>query len=104
MRGTSGSTLFTTNTLSPYILTCLVAPPKRLVFLSSQLHHGGDASLKNLQHCDYSDSKLHNTMMAFAFARKFPAVEVSSLDPGEFCFRCSQNFEQLCETCVRSSG
>jgi len=79
----SGSTLFTTNTLSPYILTCLVAPPKRLVFLSSQLHHGGDPALKNLQQCDYSDSKLHNTMMTFAFARKFPGVEVSSLDPGK---------------------
>jgi len=82
MRGGSGSTLFTTNTLSPYMLTCLVKPPKRLIFLSSQLHNGGDPSLKNLQQCGYGDSKLHNTMMTFAFARKFRDVEVSSLDPG----------------------
>jgi len=75
-------TLFATNTLAPYILSCLVTPPKRLVFLSSQMHQGGDSSLRNLQECGYSDSKLHNTMMAFAFARKYPGVEVSSLDPG----------------------
>jgi len=60
----------------------LVKPPKRLCFLSSQLHQGGDSSLKNITSCGYGDSKLHNTMMAFAFARKFPNVEVSSLDPG----------------------
>lgn len=76
--------IFATNTLAPYVLTCLVQPPpKRLIFLSSQLHQGGDASLKNLQDCGYGDSKLHNTMMAFAFARKWgPAVRVTSLDPG----------------------
>lgn len=75
-------TLFATNTLAPYMLACLVKPPQQLVFLSSQLHQGGDASLKNIQNCGYGDSKLHNTMMAFAFARKFPSTEVSSLDPG----------------------
>lgn len=75
-------TLFATNTLAPYMLACLVKPPKRLVFLSSQLHQGGDSSLRNIQSCGYGDSKLHNTMMAFAFARKLPNIEVSSLDPG----------------------
>lgn len=76
-------TLFAVNTLAAYMLTCLVVPPPRnLVFLSSQLHSGGDASLRNLRECGYSDSKLHNTMMAFAFARKWPDVVVSSLDPG----------------------
>jgi len=75
-------TLFATNTLAPYMLTCLVKPPKRLVFLSSQLHQGGDSSLREIQRCGYGDSKLHNTMMAFAFASKLEGVEVSSLDPG----------------------
>lgn len=56
--------LFATNTLAPYMLTCLVQRPKRLVFLSSQLHQGGDSSLRNLKSCGYGDSKLHNTMMA----------------------------------------
>lgn len=78
-------TLFATNTLAPYILTCLVDPPaKHLSFLSSQLHNSGDASLKNLKGCGYSDSKLHNTMMAFAFARKMEKAGclVNSIDPG----------------------
>lgn len=75
-------TLFATNTLAPYVLTCLVKQPKRLVFLSSGMHQGGDESLKNLKSCGYSDSKLHNTMMAFAFAKRFPNVAVSSVDPG----------------------
>lgn len=77
-------TLFATNTLAPYILTCLVSPPaKRLVFLSSQLHQSGDPSLKDLRSCGYGDSKLHNTMMAFAFAKRMNGVaSVFSLDPG----------------------
>lgn len=77
-------TLFATNTLAPYMLACLVTPPKHLVFLSSQLHQGGDASLKDLKGASYSDSKLHNTMMAFWFAKQkaFEGTKVSSLDPG----------------------
>jgi hypothetical protein len=38
--------VFAVNTLAPYILTALIRRPKRLVYLSSGLHHGGDASLK----------------------------------------------------------
>lgn len=76
-------TLFAVNTLAAYTLTCLVAPaPRNLVFLSSQLHHGGEPRLGDLMASGYSDSKLQNTMMAFAFARKWPQVTVSSLDPG----------------------
>lgn len=77
-------TLFATNTLAPYMLSCLVKPPKNLVFLSSQLHQGGDASLKDLKNAGYSDSKLHNTMMAFWFAKQkaYAETRVSSLDPG----------------------
>lgn len=77
--------LFAVNTLAPFILTCLVQPlPKRLIFVSSQLHSGGDASLKDLKHCGYGDSKLHNIMLAQYFSRRFKAqgVEVQSLDPG----------------------
>ena len=77
------ATLFATNVLAPYMLTCLVQPPpKHLVFLSSQLHQSGDSSLRNLTSCGYSDSKLYNTMLAFFFARKWPNVQVNSLDPG----------------------
>jgi NAD(P)-dependent dehydrogenase (short-subunit alcohol dehydrogenase family) len=47
------------------------------------MHQGGDASLKNIEQCGYSDTKLHNTMFAFWFAKHFgPNVTCSSLDPG----------------------
>lgn len=39
---------FAVNTLAPYILTCLVNKPERLIYLSSSLHQGGDPSLKDL--------------------------------------------------------
>lgn len=77
--------LFATNTLAPYLLTCLVEPPpKRVVFLSSQMHQGGDGSLRDIKGASYSDSKLHNTLMAFAFARRMEGCGtlVNSLDPG----------------------
>ncbi|KAF7522537.1 hypothetical protein G7054_g12105 [Neopestalotiopsis clavispora] len=79
-----GGTLFTINVLSPYLLTCLVdPPPKRYVFLSSSMHQGGDASLSNIEQCGYSDSKLHNIMLASWFTRKFgPGVTCNSMDPG----------------------
>lgn len=79
-------TLFATNTLAPYVLTSLIrGNSKRYVFLGSSLHSGGDGSLGNLRHCGYGDSKLHNIMLALAFARtlKSQGVEESnSIDPG----------------------
>src|SRR5580658_6881823 len=41
-------TVFAVNSLAPYILTCLIKKPKRLIYLSSGLHRGGDASLEDL--------------------------------------------------------
>ncbi|KAH8589453.1 short chain dehydrogenase [Bisporella sp. PMI_857] len=80
-----GDSIFAVNTLAPYILTCLVNPPaKRVIFLSSSMHQGGDPSLKNIEQSGYSDTKLHNIMLAFWFARKFggEGVSCNSLDPG----------------------
>ncbi|KAI0884922.1 NAD(P)-binding protein [Annulohypoxylon maeteangense] len=77
--------LFAVNTLAPYILSSLVdPPPKRLVFVSSGMHHGGDASLRNIQEAGYSDTKLHNVLLAFWFARKFGdrGVLSNALNPG----------------------
>ncbi|KAI0181600.1 NAD(P)-binding protein [Hypoxylon sp. FL1284] len=86
LRGKEGiPARFAVNTLAPYILTCLLdPPPKRYVFLSSIMHQGGDPSLRNLQHCTYSDSKLHNIMLAFWFARRLASKGVLSnaLNPG----------------------
>lgn len=74
------------NTLAPYILTCLIHPPKRLVYLSSGMLSQGDPTLKGLQgdkpRASYSDSKLHDLILAKAVARKWPAVLSNAVNPG----------------------
>jgi NAD(P)-dependent dehydrogenase (short-subunit alcohol dehydrogenase family) len=42
------SHVFAVNTIAPYILTALIAKPKRLVYLSSMLHQNGDPTLEDL--------------------------------------------------------
>jgi NAD(P)-dependent dehydrogenase (short-subunit alcohol dehydrogenase family) len=82
--------VFAINSLAPYILTCLIKRPRRLIYLSSGLHRSGDASLKDLAWEDrpwngfsaYSDSKLHDTILAFAVARKWNDVFSNSVEPG----------------------
>jgi NAD(P)-dependent dehydrogenase (short-subunit alcohol dehydrogenase family) len=78
------------NTIAPYILTALIARPKRLVYMSSILHQDGDASLKDLTWADrpwsgrqaYSDTKLQDVLLAFAIARRWPSVLSNALEPG----------------------
>ena len=82
--------MFAVNSLAPYILTCLIRRPKRLVYTSSGLHRSGDATLNDLtwsrRPCvgssAYSDSKLHNVILAFAVARKWSDVLSNAVDPG----------------------
>jgi NAD(P)-dependent dehydrogenase (short-subunit alcohol dehydrogenase family) len=82
--------VFAVNTLAPYILTALIKKPTRLVYLSSGLHRNGDASLKDLTweqrpwqgQQAYSDTKLHDVLLAFAVARRWPGVLSNALEPG----------------------
>jgi NAD(P)-dependent dehydrogenase (short-subunit alcohol dehydrogenase family) len=82
--------VFAVNTLAPYILTALIRRPKRLIYLSSGLHQNGDASLKDLLWEErrwhgtqaYSDTKLHDVMLAFAMARRWPDVFSNATEPG----------------------
>jgi NAD(P)-dependent dehydrogenase (short-subunit alcohol dehydrogenase family) len=82
--------VFAVNTLAPYILTALIEKPKRLVYLSSGLHQSGDANLKDLAWEDrpwrgqqaYSDTKLHDVLLAFAIACHWPGVLSNALEPG----------------------
>jgi len=82
--------VFAVNSLAPYILTCLIRRPQRLVYTSSGLHRSGDATLNDLtwssrrwsQSSAYADSKLHNVILAFAVARKWPDVLSNVVDPG----------------------
>ena len=81
---------FAVNTLAPYALTALIHRPKRLIYLSSGLHQSGDPTLQDLawKHRPwqgmqaYSDSKLHDVLLAFAVARRWPAVLSNAVDPG----------------------
>jgi NAD(P)-dependent dehydrogenase (short-subunit alcohol dehydrogenase family) len=74
------------NTLAPYILTCLVIKPQRLIYLSSGDHLHGAPNLENLAtnkgRVSYADSKLHDVMLAMAVARKYPEIYSNSVDPG----------------------
>lgn len=72
------------NTLAPYVLTCMITMPARLVYLSSSNHLGGSPNLENIAtgKVTYSDSKLHDVILAMAVARKFPEVYSNAVDPG----------------------
>lgn len=78
------SAVFAVNTLAPYILTCLMDKPKsRLLYMSSDSHYGGDETLKNCTTShSYSNSKLHDVMLANAFARRWDGIQVVSMHPG----------------------
>ncbi|HXB93590.1 MAG TPA: SDR family NAD(P)-dependent oxidoreductase [Puia sp.] len=82
--------VFAVNSLAPYILTCRIHYPGRLVYISSGLHRQGDPSLKDLDWKQrpwngfqaYADSKLHDVLLAFAFARRWPDVYSNAVEPG----------------------
>jgi NAD(P)-dependent dehydrogenase (short-subunit alcohol dehydrogenase family) len=78
------------NTLAPYMLTALIARPRRLVYVSSGLHRSGGASLRDMDWIErpwnaadaYAESKLFVTAFAFAIARLWPDVRSHAVDPG----------------------
>jgi NAD(P)-dependent dehydrogenase (short-subunit alcohol dehydrogenase family) len=78
------------NTLAPYMLTALCERPDRLIYLTSGLHRGADASLRDIDWVErrwaasqaYSESKLYVTALAFAVARHWPDVLSNAVDPG----------------------
>ena len=82
----SSKTTFAVNTLAPYILTCLIRKPKRLIYLTSGMHLQGRPNFEGFNRdtdsISYSDSKLHVLMLAMTAARKWPDVYSNALDPG----------------------
>jgi NAD(P)-dependent dehydrogenase (short-subunit alcohol dehydrogenase family) len=82
--------IFAVNVLAPYVLTALVARPRRLVYLSSGLHRAGEANLHDPQWKarpwdgtqPYSDSKLLDVILAFGVARRWTDVLSNALEPG----------------------
>ena len=82
----SAKELFAVNTLAPYILTCLIKKPKRLIYLSSGMHSSGnfkpDQFKTDTTHISYSDTKLHVLMLCMAVARKWKDVYANAVNPG----------------------
>lgn len=84
------SQLWAVNVLAPYVLTALMDRPGRLVYLSSDMHLGGDSSLRDLQWSErrwngaqaYSDTKLHDVLLTFGAARRWPGVPSNAVNPG----------------------
>jgi len=82
--------IFAVNVLAPYVLTLLIERPQRLVYLSSGMHHGAAANFEDLlwrkrrwQGAEaYAESKLYDTVLAFAVARRWPTVRANALEPG----------------------
>lgn len=84
------SHVFAVNALAPYILTCLIQKPKRLIYTSSGMHRGADISLDDLAWKErkwngtqaYCDSKFYDVLLAFAVARHWPGALSNAVDPG----------------------
>lgn len=84
------------NVLAPYIFTCLLNRPKRLVYVASVLHFQANPDLKDMwwfERCAageagwdefqaYCDSKLQVMLLAKAVARRFKDTSVTMLHPG----------------------
>jgi len=82
----SGEKVLAVNTLAPYILTCLIQKPKRVIYLSSGMHKHGAPALEQLASgkgtISYSDSKLHVVLLTKAVARLWPEVFANAVNPG----------------------
>jgi NAD(P)-dependent dehydrogenase (short-subunit alcohol dehydrogenase family) len=78
--------IFTVNVIAPYLLTCLISKPNRLVFVSSDMHLGGHVKLSNIKSnsnsITYSDSKLQVLLLCKAFARHRPDLFANAVHPG----------------------
>jgi NAD(P)-dependent dehydrogenase (short-subunit alcohol dehydrogenase family) len=83
----SGPAVMPVNVIAPYLLTALLPHPRRLVYLSSGLHHSGRPSTAGIdwrgqRAGSYGDSKLFVTTLAAAVARHRPEVLSNAVDPG----------------------
>lgn len=74
------------NSIAPYILTCLIQKPKRLIYLCSSMHLHAQADLdhfpKDSSRISYAQSKLYVLMLCMAVARRWPDVYANAVDPG----------------------
>lgn len=84
------SETFQVNVIGPYLLTALVKPPARLVYLSSAMQFYAAPRFDDLQWTRrrwdgseaYGETKLYDAALAFAVARLWPGVLANALTPG----------------------
>jgi len=84
------SVMTAVNLLAPYVLTAGIYQPRRLVYMSSGLHHGGHPGLDDLDWTRrrwqldqaYADTKLQIVALALSIARHWPGVLSNAVDPG----------------------
>jgi NAD(P)-dependent dehydrogenase (short-subunit alcohol dehydrogenase family) len=83
----SGPAVMPVNIIAPYLLTALLPPPRRLVYLSSSSHYGGRPATTGVdwqgqRAGSYDDSKLFVPTLMAAVARLRPDVLSNAVDPG----------------------
>jgi NAD(P)-dependent dehydrogenase (short-subunit alcohol dehydrogenase family) len=79
----SGKQIFEVNVLAPYILTCLIQKPKRLIYIGSGMHLQGNSTLNNLTDgISYANSKLYVLALSMAVARKWRGTFSNTVNPG----------------------
>jgi len=82
--------VFAVNTVATYVLTCLIERPARLVYLSSGMHYGVRLNLDDITwgrrtwngSQAYAETKLHDALLAYAVARRWPDVLSNAIEPG----------------------
>ncbi|MBA2946999.1 SDR family NAD(P)-dependent oxidoreductase [Streptomyces sp. PSKA28] len=84
--GVANAEILNVNSLSPYLLTSLVDAPQQSIYLTSDLHLGGDLKLGELRtggtDVTYDDSKVQILTLAMAVARRRPKLRVNAVAPG----------------------
>jgi len=82
--------IFHTNVVGPYLVTALMPVAARMIYLTSGLESQGVWEPDDLQWSArewdgmqaYSDSKLHDSMLAFELAARHPESIINVVDPG----------------------
>jgi NAD(P)-dependent dehydrogenase (short-subunit alcohol dehydrogenase family) len=81
------------NIVAPYILAASITRPKRLIFVSSEMHRTGAPDTSDFLWTTrgesawddtkaYCESKFNDILLAKVFARRWPDVKSNALDPG----------------------
>ena len=84
-----GPDVLAVNTIAPFVLTALMTPPRRSIYLSSSMHSSGSTELGDAAGFDvqgrrrpYEDSKLYVTTLAMTVAARRPDMLSHAVDPG----------------------